>query len=797
MNLENASTYKLPVLPLRGLVVFPKTLLHFDVGRNKSKNAINFAMQQDQLVFLVAQKNASVKNPSVEDLYSVGVVAKIVQILKQPDDITRVVVEGQKRAYISECFNNDKYMLAEVNTIETTSNQTARETALVRQVKSLFERYTRVAPKMPSDILFKVALCKDGGELADFITSNIHLDYQQQQIILNALSVTERLENLIDILNEEIFILEIEREIEDKTREKIEVSQREYFLREQKNIIEAELGEDDSPSSDADTYREKILALHLPETSEKVLLKECKKLAKMPFGSQEAAVIRTYLDNVLELPWNTSTKDKFNLSKIRKTLDKNHFGLAKVKERIVEHLAVCKLNENVKGNIICLVGPPGVGKTSIAQSVASAIGRRSARIALGGVHDEAEIRGHRRTYIGSMPGRIINALRSAGTNNPVLVLDEIDKISSDYKGDPASALLEVLDGEQNNNFTDHYLDIPFDLSKVLFITTANDASMIPAPLYDRMEIIDIESYTREEKFNIAKKHLIPKQLKENGLNNKTLKFTNKGIYSIIDYYTREAGVRTLERTIAKVMSKVAVKYLDDSTLTFKVTDANIQDYLGIKKYTLDKIEAVDEVGVVNGLAWTSVGGTLLPIEVALMPGDGKIQLTGSLGEVMQESAKIAISCIRAHSENLGINPDFYKEYDIHIHAPEGAVPKDGPSAGITMTTAIYSALTNRPVKRNVAMTGEITLRGKILPIGGLKEKAIAAYKSGVSKVYIPKDNAPDLEEIDSVVKENVMFIPVEYFTEVIDDATVSISVNKRSNNILVNNKQVHQTSVRQ
>ncbi len=797
MNLENASTYKLPVLPLRGLVVFPKTLLHFDVGRNKSKNAINFAMQQDQLVFLVAQKNASVKNPSVEDLYSVGVVAKIVQILKQPDDITRVVVEGQKRAYISECFNNDKYMLAEVNTIETTSNQTARETALVRQVKSLFERYTRVAPKMPSDILFKVALCKDGGELADFITSNIHLDYQQQQIILNALSVTERLENLIDILNEEIFILEIEREIEDKTREKIEVSQREYFLREQKNIIEAELGEDDSPSSDADTYREKILALHLPETSEKVLLKECKKLAKMPFGSQEAAVIRTYLDNVLELPWNTSTKDKFNLSKIRKTLDKNHFGLAKVKERIVEHLAVCKLNENVKGNIICLVGPPGVGKTSIAQSVASAIGRRSARIALGGVHDEAEIRGHRRTYIGSMPGRIINALRSAGTNNPVLVLDEIDKISSDYKGDPASALLEVLDGEQNNNFTDHYLDIPFDLSKVLFITTANDASMIPAPLYDRMEIIDIESYTREEKFNIAKKHLIPKQLKENGLNNKTLKFTNKGIYSIIDYYTREAGVRTLERTIAKVMRKVAVKYLDDSTLTFKVTDTNIQDYLGIKKYTLDKIEAVDEVGVVNGLAWTSVGGTLLPIEVALMPGDGKIQLTGSLGEVMQESAKIAISCIRAHSENLGINPDFYKEYDIHIHAPEGAVPKDGPSAGITMTTAIYSALTNRPVKRNVAMTGEITLRGKILPIGGLKEKAIAAYKSGVSKVYIPKNNAPDLEEIDSVIKENVMFIPVEYFTEVIDDATVSISVNKRSNNILVNNKQVHQTSVRQ
>lgn len=798
MNLENSATYNLPVLPLRGLVVFPKTLLHFDVGRNKSKNAINFAMKQDQLVFLVAQKNASVKDPTVEDLYSVGVIAKIVQVLKQPDDITRVVVEGQKRGYISECISNDKYILAEVNTIEPTSNaQTAREIALVRQVKTLFERYTRVAPKMASDILFKVALCKDGGELADFITSNIHLDYQQQQQILNDISVTERLEDLIDLLNEEIFILEIEREIEDKAREKIETNQREYFLREQKNIIEAELGEDDSPSSDADAYREKILALQLSEPSEKVLLKECKKLAKMPFGSQEVAVIRTYLDNVLELPWNTSTKDKFNLNRIRKTLDKNHFGLAKVKERIVEHLAVCKLNENNRGNIICLVGPPGVGKTSIAQSVAAAIGRKSARIALGGVHDEAEIRGHRRTYIGSMPGRIINAIKTAGTNNPVLVLDEIDKVSSDYKGDPASALLEVLDGEQNNKFTDHYLDIPFDLSKVLFITTANDASMIPAPLYDRMEIVDIESYTREEKFNIAKKHLIPKQLKENGLDNKILKFTNKGIYSIIDYYTREAGVRTLERTIAKVMRKVAVKYLDDSTLTFKVSDANIKDFLGVKKYTLEKIEPVNEVGVVNGLAWTSVGGTLLPIEVALMQGEGKIQLTGSLGEVMQESAKIAISCIRAHSEVLGINPDFYKAYDIHIHAPEGAVPKDGPSAGITMATAIYSALNNRPVKRDIAMTGEITLRGKILPIGGLKEKAIAAYKAGVSKVYIPKENVPNLEDIDPVVKENVMFVPVEYFTEIIDDATVEVPVKNRNRNILVENNKVQSTTVRQ
>jgi ATP-dependent Lon protease len=728
----------------------------------------------------------------------VGVVAKIVQVLKQPDDITRVVVEGQQRAYITESYEDDMCMLAEVKTIEPKSTgKSAREVALVRQVKSLFERYTRVTPKMPSDILFKVALCKDGGELADFITSNIFLDYQEKQHILNAVSVEKRLEKLIDLLNQEIFILEIEQEIEDKAREKIELSQREYFLREQKSVIEAELGEDDNPLSDAEEYREKILALKLPEKSQSILLKECKKLTKMPYGSQEVSVIRTYLDNVLELPWNVSTKDVISLPKIRKTLDKNHYGLTKVKERIVEHLAVCKLNENVKGNIICLVGPPGVGKTSIAQSVASAIGRKSARIALGGVHDEAEIRGHRRTYVGSMPGRIINAIKTAGTNNPVLVLDEIDKVSSDYKGDPSSALLEVLDGEQNSNFTDHYLDIPFDLSKVLFITTANDASQIPAPLYDRMEIIDIDSYTREEKFNIAKKHLIPKQLKENGLDNKILKFTNKGIYSIIDFYTREAGVRSLERTIAKVMRKVAVRYLDDSTLTFKITDTNVQDYLGVKKYTLEKLEAVDEVGVVNGLAWTSVGGTLLPIEVALVAGDGKIELTGSLGEVMQESAKIAITCIRAHSEQLGIDSDFYKNYDIHIHAPEGAVPKDGPSAGITMATAIYSAVSNRPVKKDVAMTGEITLRGKILPIGGLKEKTMAAYKAGVTKVYIPKDNVPNLEEVDPVVKENVMFVPVEYFTEVINDATIPAPLMKKDNDIIINDSRVHRASVRQ
>ena len=514
----------------------------------------------------------------------------------------------------------------------------------------------------------------------------------------------------------------------------------------------------------------------------------------MPFGSQEVSVIRTYLDNVLELPWNTSTNDNIKLDKVKKVLDKNHYGLERVKERIIEQLAVRILNEDIKGQIICLVGPPGVGKTSIAHSVAAAMGRKSSRIALGGVHDEAEIRGHRRTYIGAMPGRIINAIKTAGSNNPVLVLDEIDKISADYKGDPASALLEVLDGEQNNKFVDHYIDIPFDLSKVFFIVTANDPSRIPSALYDRMEIINLDSYTREEKFNIVKKHLLVKQLKENGLTNKIVKFNNKSIYAMIDYYTKEAGVRTLERTIGKILRKIAVKYLENPDLVFKITDNNLDEFLGVRKYTSDKLSKNDEIGLVNGLAWTSVGGTLLPIEVAIMPGDGKIQLTGSLGDVMQESAKAAITCIRTHSKQLDINPEFYKVNDIHIHAPEGAVPKDGPSAGITMATAIYSALSLRPVRRDIAMTGEITLRGKVLPIGGLKEKSMAAYKSGIKKVFIPIDNIADLEEVDTVVKENIEFVPVENFTDVLKCATVKPMITTDVNNILITEKTSQTTS---
>ncbi len=710
------------------------------------------------------------------------------QVLKQPENTTRIVIEGQCRAKIVSPVFDEKCLTAEVRPIpDEKLHITSRDSALMRTVKKEFEKYMEVSPKMPPDIIFKVALCKYPGELADFITSNLILDYHIKQSILEVQSETERLEEVLDVLVNENFVLRIEAEISQRARQRIDESQREYFLREQKKVIEEELGEDDNPSAEAEAYAEKIEALHLDKKSEEVLFKECQKLMKMPYGSQEASVIRTYLDTVTSLPWNTASKDKIVISKIRKELDKSHFGLEKIKDRIIEQLAVRKLSEKQKGQIICFAGPPGVGKTSIAQSIAKAIGRESERIALGGVKDEAEIRGHRRTYIGSIPGRIMSAIQSAGTNNPVLILDEIDKLASDYKGDPTSALLEVLDSEQNNKFVDHYIDIPFDLSNVMFITTANDVSSIPAPLRDRMELIELNSYTREEKFYIAKKHLIPKQLDLCGFNSKEVKFTQKAIYALIDFYTRESGVRTLERTIASILRKCAVKKLEEENSSFKIDEKSIEEFLGHKKYVSDKYSKKDEIGVVNGLAWTSVGGELLPIEVAVMKGTGKIELTGSLGNVMQESAKTAITCIRSHADVLNIDSDFYKNKDIHIHAPEGAVPKDGPSAGITMATAIYSALSLKPVRHDIAMTGEITLRGRVLPIGGLKEKSMAAYKHGVSTVIIPKENEPDLQDVDKAVREKVRFIPVENIKDVIALAvndTVSVS-EKEWNNITI------------
>lgn len=772
MNVQEGMTSIMPVLPLRGLVIFPGMLIHFDVAREKSVNALYSAMGSDQHIFVVAQKDPAIDAPLKDDVFETGVVAKIVQLVKQPENMVRVVIEGQYRAEIKEYNADGEFISAIVEPVKYIKNKTTvMNLALVRSVRNVFEEYLKYMPKMPSDILYKSQNAKNADDFSDFIAANIQAGFESKQRILATKDVTERLEFILDFLTNEVYLLKIERELTDKARAKIDESQKEYMLREQLQIIKSELGEDE-PDDEIREYEEKIRKLKLPEEIETTLLKECAKLDKTPFMSQEAAVIRTYLDTCLELPWNVYSEDDIDLKRVAESLDKNHYGLKKVKERFLEYLAVKKNAPDMKGQIICLLGPPGVGKTSIAKSVAEAIGKKYARVALGGVRDEAEIRGHRRTYVGSMPGRIINAMKQAGTMNPLIVLDEIDKLASDYKGDPTSALLEVLDSEQNNTFTDHYIDLPFDLSDVMFVTTANDYSTIPAPLRDRMEVIELPSYTLVEKINIAKKHLIPKQLKNCGLNAKDFKFTPKAIEMIINNYTKEAGVRNLERTIASVMRKSVYKKLTEDIEKITISNKDLEELLGPAKYSDSEKSNKDEVGYVNGLAWTSVGGELLPIEIAVMQGTGKIELTGSLGDVMKESAKTAVTCIRSHADELNIDPMFYSTKDIHIHAPEGAVPKDGPSAGITMATALYSALSNKKVRHDIAMTGEITLRGKVLPIGGLNEKSMAAYKNGVKTVIIPKENSRDLAEIDEEVKNNVTFIPVSDIKEVLKIAVL-------------------------
>lgn len=772
MNVQEGMTSIMPVLPLRGLVIFPGMLIHFDVAREKSVNALYSAMGSDQHIFVVAQKDPAIDAPLKDDVFETGVVAKIVQLVKQPENMVRVVIEGQYRAEIKEYNADGEFISAIVEPVKYIKNKTTvMNLALVRSVRNVFEEYLKYMPKMPSDILYKSQNAKNADDFSDFIAANIQAGFESKQRILATKDVTERLEFILDFLTNEVYLLKIERELTDKARAKIDESQKEYMLREQLQIIKSELGEDE-PDDEIREYEEKIRELKLPEEIETTLLKECAKLDKTPFMSQEAAVIRTYLDTCLELPWNVYSEDDIDLKRVAESLDKNHYGLKKVKERFLEYLAVKKNAPDMKGQIICLLGPPGVGKTSIAKSVAESIGKKYARVALGGVRDEAEIRGHRRTYVGSMPGRIINAMKQAGTMNPLIVLDEIDKLASDYKGDPTSALLEVLDSEQNNTFTDHYIDLPFDLSDVMFVTTANDYSTIPAPLRDRMEVIELPSYTLVEKINIAKKHLIPKQLKNCGLNAKDFKFTPKAVEMIINNYTKEAGVRNLERTIASVMRKSVYKKLTEDIEKITISNKDLEELLGPAKYSDSEKSNKDEVGYVNGLAWTSVGGELLPIEIAVMQGTGKIELTGSLGDVMKESAKTAVTCIRSHADELNIDPMFYSTKDIHIHAPEGAVPKDGPSAGITMATALYSALSNKKVRHDVAMTGEITLRGKVLPIGGLNEKSMAAYKNGVKTVIIPKENSRDLAEIDEEVKNNVTFVPVSDIKEVLKIAVL-------------------------
>ncbi len=771
----------IPVLPLRGVVVFPKMMLHLDVGRKKSINAINSAMKHDQRIFVSAQFDASDNNPIVNDLYQMGVVAKIVQVVKQPDNTVRVLLEGLFRAEIKYVVDNHSYLCADVMQVYTGECEDPNtEEALIRSLKSVFENYMELNTKLPSDILFKVGLCTQSDVLSDYIAGHIPLDYRNKQTVLEILDSQERAEVLISMLNNDLSVIRIEREIAERTKSNLEQAQREMFLREELRAIHEELGDREDPDSEAENLREAIVEKKMGEEIENILIKECAKLDRLPFGSQEAALIRTYIDTCLELPWNEYTKENIDLIKVRNALDKKHYGLDKVKDRIIESLAVRKLNPQSKGNIICLVGPPGVGKTSIALSIAEDINRKSVRISLGGVKDEAEIRGHRRTYLGSMPGRIISGMKRAGSMNPLMVLDEIDKLSNDYKGDPTSALLEVLDGEQNTSFVDHYLDIPFDLSDVMFITTANDLSAIAEPLRDRMDVIELTSYTREEKFNIAKRHLVKKQLVNNGLDSKCFKITDSAIYALIDKYTKEAGVRSLERIISKVMRKAAVRIINENA-TIRITPAQLTEYLGPAKFIGDYFSEKDQTGVANGLAWTSVGGEILPIEVAVLDGTGKIELTGSLGDVMQESAKTAITCIRSRCREYGIDAEFYKNKDIHIHAPEGAVPKDGPSAGITMATAICSALTGLKVRHNIAMTGEVTLRGRVLPIGGLKEKAVAAYKNGIKTVIIPKNNVPDISEIDPIVRNNIEFISVESVDEVLDLVLIKKSTaNKTS-----------------
>ena len=762
----------MPALALRGLTIFPNMMLHFDVGREASIKALDESMTSGQPIFLVAQRDMAVEEPKEADLYRVGTISTVRQILRLPGGNVRVMVEGVSRGRLQCLTQTTPYFTAQVEEIpeETTFRRSARTEALIRQTYELFENYIDLAPKMTPDILLSVLSSEEPGYIADYIAQNLPMRTGDKQAILEELRPVRRLEKLCQNLRREVAILELEHQMQDKVRDQLTRSQRDYVLREQLKVIQQELGEDGQGDSELEEYRQRIAQAKLPQEVADKLTKELGRLEKQPFGSAEATVLRNYLDTVLELPWGKYTKERVNVEAARKVLDGDHYGLEKVKERILEFLAVKQLSPQMKGQIICLVGPPGVGKTSIATSVAHAIHRNMARISLGGVHDEAEIRGHRKTYVGAMPGRIIAAIKQADSCNPLLLLDEIDKLGNDQRGDPASALLEVLDAEQNATFRDHFLEVPFDLSDVLFITTANTLDTIPKPLLDRMEVIELSSYTDEEKVEIAKRHLIPKQIKRHGLTKAKFKLSDDALHTLIRGYTRESGVRILERQIGALCRKAAMRLVTGTVKSVSVTEKNLEELLGIPRYHPDHIPQTEQVGVVNGLAWTSVGGEILEVEVAVVPGTGKVELTGNLGDVMKESAHAALTYIRSRAAQLGIEADFHKTKDLHIHFPEGAVPKDGPSAGIAITTAMVSALTNMPVKTELAMTGEVTLRGRVLPIGGLKEKTMAAYRNGIRTVIVPADNVKDLEEIDPTVKAGLRFVPVEQVDQVLAEA---------------------------
>ena len=766
-------TLHLPTIALRGLVVFPNNLVHFEVGREKSIAAVEWAMANNSNVFLVAQKSMDTTEPQQADLFSYGVVAEVKQVLRVSGDLVKVLVEGKYRAKLSALDASGDFLLSAVRPAPVRAGKAddAVETeALLRALKAGFDEYLGMNPRLGKDVVFAIVSSDDPAFLSEYMPANLLFRYEDKQAVMDEGTLNGRLKKLIEMLRRECQVMKIEKEIAEKVNESMDKNQRDYYLHEQLHIISDELGEGDDTHAEADEYRRRITGLHLAEDSEKKLLKEVDRLAKMQGSNQEATVIRTYLDTCLDLPWNTFTVDDLDISRAQQILDRDHYGLKKVKDRILETLAVRKLAPDVKAQIICLVGPPGVGKTSIARSIAESLGRKYVRISLGGVRDEAEIRGHRRTYIGAMPGKIITAMISAKSANPLMLLDEIDKLAGDFRGDPAAALLEALDPEQNSTFNDHFIDIPFDLSHVLFITTANDLGSIPGPLRDRMDVIELPSYTRVEKYNIARKHLLPKQLKACGLTGKVT-LSQSALYGIIDGYTREAGVRNLERTITSVLRKCARKIAAGEVESVSVTGTMLEQLLGPRFVKPDFLNRTNAVGIANGLAWTSVGGETLPIEVQVIPeGSGKITVTGSLGDVMKESAQLAVTWVRVHAAEYGIDPEKLKKCDLHIHAPEGAVPKDGPSAGVTLTTALVSCLSGIPVRGDVAMTGEITLHGNVLPIGGLREKSMAAYREGMKTVLIPKDNEPDLYEVDDEVKKNLTFLPMQSLTQVLNAA---------------------------
>ena len=762
-----------PCVPLRGVSIFPNTVVHFDIGRDKSIKALEAAMAEGRMLFVSSQKDENILIPTFDDIYEVGTLVRVNQMLKINGDAVRVLVTGMVRASIDEKVERDDYMactITEIPDLVSEDGLSVEEKAAVRVLTDAFIEYASLSPMITEEIVDKTLAEDDPFALVDKISSELAVPVLKKQELLEAYPFVERVKLLISVINEEIEIGEVEKELAQKVKENVDNNQKEYFLKERMRVIQEELGEDENAQAEADAWLEKLDALNLDEIVDTKIRKEIKRFTRMAPSSAESSVIRTYVETILELPWNAASKVNTNLNKASKILERDHYGLKKVKERVLEYLAVIHLSKAIKGPILCLVGPPGTGKTSIARSIAESTGRKFIRMSLGGVRDEAEIRGHRRTYIGAIPGRIINSIKEVGVNNPVFLFDEIDKVGADYKGDPSSALLEVLDPEQNSTFTDHFLEVPFDLSKVLFITTANSLDTIPRPLLDRMEVIEVSGYTEQEKTQIAEQYLVPKQVKEHGLKKNSVKITESALSDIINYYTRESGVRNLEREIANICRKAAYLTVTSNKKSFTVSPRNLDKYLGKKKYHYDIIKGASEVGVVTGMAWTQVGGDTLSIEASVAKGTGKLSLTGKLGDVMQESARAGVSYIRSIAEELGIDPEFSQNQDLHIHVPEGAVPKDGPSAGVTIFTAVVSVLTGSPVKKDIAMTGEITLRGKVLPVGGIKEKVLAAHRAGIRKILLPKENMKDVEEIPASVSKQLEFIPLEYAKEALSHA---------------------------